>query len=578
MRKENFRREIVLYIMIAVLVFSLVGRAFYLQVVKGDYYNLLSQYRSIRIVEVPSMRGKILDKSGVVLAEDLPSYNVGITLEDVEDLDKELITLSSIISVSPDQMKERLDKADLPSYELVVVKNNITDAERVKIEENADALRGVSVTTSYRRYYPYKEIGAAFLGYVGPVAEEDLQNDDFYSINDVIGKQGLELQYEKYLRGTKGRKEVLIDSFGRVKEVLYEEPPIPGDNILLNVDIKVQTNLEKIVGDKSSVAIAMDPKTGGIIALVSHPSFDPNLFVQGISAKDYERLSQLSAFINRATQSRFPTGSTFKVLTLISALESDVITPNTTIDCGAYVTIGGRNFKDWIYPSAFGTQTPSVALANSSDVFFYKLGLMTTADTIKKYGDILKVSEKTGIDLPFEIEGIIPSPEWKEKAFSEQWYLGDTANMSIGQGYVSLTPIEVACLYQLIANNGVGLTPHFMQKIVSPDGSIITEYTPAVRVEYKFKHDYTLKTVKDGLEGLSNKYDMRVVRVNGVTVCSKTGSAEVGDKKESVHHWLVSFAPRDNSKVLGLLFFEYSTFPSSHSLAPLMRDLLKNFF
>jgi len=335
------------------------------------------------------MRGKILDKSGVVLAEDLPSYNVGITLEDVEDLDKELITLSSIISVSPDQMKERLDKADLPSYELVVVKNNITDAERVKIEENADALRGVSVTTSYRRYYPYKEIGAAFLGYVGPVAEEDLQNDDFYSINDVIGKQGLELQYEKYLRGTKGRKEVLIDSFGRVKEVLYEEPPIPGANILLNVDIKVQTNLEKIVGDKSSVAIAMDPKTGGIIALVSRPSFDPNLFVQGISAKDYERLSQLSAFINRATQSRFPTGSTFKVLTLISALESDVITPNTTIDCGAYLTIGGRNFKDWIYPSAFGTQTPSVALANSSDVFL-QAWTDDNSSTIKKYGDILR--------------------------------------------------------------------------------------------------------------------------------------------------------------------------------------------
>lgn len=578
MHKKIVSREIVLYVLIVVLVFLLIGRAFYLQVVKGDYYNLLSQYRSIRIVEVPSMRGKILDKNGVVLAEDLPSYNVGITLEDVKDLDKELMILSSIISVSPEKMKDKLNKSDLPSYEIVVVKNNITNEERVKIEENGDVLQGVSVVTSYRRHYPYKEVGAAFIGYVGPVGEDDLKNDDFYSINDVIGKQGLELQYEKYLRGKKGHKEVLIDSFGRVKEVLYEESPIPGDNILLNVDIAVQTNLEKIVGDKSSVAIAMDPKTGGIIALVSHPSFDPNLFIQGISTKDYEKLSQLNAFINRATQSRFPPGSTFKSLTLISALESDVINPNTTIDCGAYVTIGGRNFKDWIYPSAFGTQTPPVALANSSDVFFYKLGLMTTADTIKKYGDILKVSEKTGIDIPFEIEGIIPSPEWKENIFREQWYLGDTANMSIGQGYVSLTPIELACLYQLIANNGIGLTPHFMQKIISPDGSIVTEYKPTVRVEYKFKHDYTLKTVKDGLEGLSNKYDMRVLRVNDVTVCSKTGSAEVGDKEGSVHHWLVSFAPRENSSVLGLLFFEYSTFPSSHSLAPLMRDLLKNFF
>jgi len=251
--------------------------------------------------------------------------------------------------------------------------------------------------------------------------------------------------------------------------VIFEQPSIPGNDIYLTIDIKVQENLEKIVGDRTGVAIAIDPKTASIIAIVSHPTFDPNLLVKGISDKEYNDLLSKNAFINRAVQSRFPPGSTFKSLTLITALENNVITENTVINCGPYLTIGGRNFKDWIYPSAFGKQTASIALANSSDVFFYKLGLLTGVDRLSEMGKTLQISELTGIDLPFEVKGIIPSKEWKKEAFNEEWYLGDTANMSIGQGYVSLTPIEVASFYQLIANNGIGLVPHFISKVVSPN-------------------------------------------------------------------------------------------------------------
>ncbi|PMP82040.1 MAG: penicillin-binding protein 2 [Caldisericum exile] len=575
-RKETEFSQII-YALIFVLVFTLMGRAYYLQVVKGDYYNELSQYRSVRIIETQPMRGRILDKNGIVLAEDIPSYSVAVIMEDVKNPKHEFSILSSIIGMRTSDIEDKIKKANLPAYEYVILKKDISIKERIQIEESQDKLPGINVITSYKRYYPFKEVGAAFIGYVGPVTLDDIKTDSYYDINDVIGKQGLELQYEKYLRGIKGKKEVLVDAFGRVKSILYEEKPVPGNDIYLNIDINVQKDLENLVGDRNGVAIAMDPRTGGIIAMVSHPTFDPNLFVNGIGEKDYNLLLEKNAFINRAIQSRFPPGSTFKSLTLISALEKGVITKGTIIDCGPYVTIGGRNFKDWIYPSAFGRQTPSVALANSSDVFFYKLGLMTGVDTIKYYSDLLKVGDLTGIDVPFEISGIIPSPQWKKETVGEQWYLGDTANMSIGQGFVSLTPIEVASLYQIIANNGIGLTPHFLNKIVSSKGEVILEYKPQVRVNYKFKDD-TLTVVKDGLEGLSNKPDMRIMRVNGVTVCSKTGTAEVGDKEGSVHHWLVSFAPKDNSSVLGLLFFEYSKFHSSHALAPLMRDLLKNFF
>ena len=577
MNRKKLEFNFMLYLLIFVLFFTLFGRAYYLQVIKGDYYSELSQYRSVRILITQPMRGRILDRNGVVLAEDIPSYNVSVVMEDVKNPKEEFALLSSIIGMTVNEIEDKIKKANLPSFETVLIKRDISTKERIQIEEALDRLPGINVITSYKRFYPFKEIGACFIGYVGPVTMDDIKSDPYYDINDRIGKQGLELQYEKYLRGIKGKKEVLVDAFGRVKSVLYEEEPIPGDDIYLDIDINIQKNLENIIGDKTGVAIAMNPKTGGIIAMVSHPTFDPNLFVNGISEKDYNSLLEQNALINRAIQSRYPPGSTFKSLTLITALEKGIITKDTVIDCGAYVTIGGRNFKDWVYPRAFGKQTPSEALANSSDVFFYKLGLMTGADNIKNMGDLLKVPELTNVDLPFEIKGIIPSPQWKESVVGEQWYLGDTANMSIGQGFVSLTPLEVATFYQLIANNGVGLTPHFLSKIVSPKGEVILEYKPIVRVEYKFKPD-TLNTVKDGLEGLSNKPDMKIMRVNGVSVCSKTGSAEVGDKEGNVHHWLVSFAPREDSSVLGLLFFEYSKFPSSHSLAPLMRDLLKNFF
>lgn len=577
MTKQKFDKVYFLYFLILVFFLTISLRSYYLTVIQGNYYYELSTYRSVRIMETQPMRGRILDRNGVVLAEDIPSYSVAVIMDFVKDPEFEFNLLSKVINISKDQIKEKINKANLPYYEEVVIKRNISDKERVFIEENSESLPGIFVKTDFIRYYPFKEIGASFIGYVGPVTLDDLKTDNYYGVNDVIGKQGLELQYEKYLRGVKGKKEVIVDASGRITKVIFEQPPIPGNDIYLTIDIKVQENLEKIVGDRTGVAIAMDPKTASIIAMVSHPTFDPNLLVKGISDKEYNDLLSKNAFINRAVQSRFPPGSTFKSLTLITALENNVITENTVIDCGPYITIGGRNFKDWIYPSAFGKQNASTALANSSDVFFYKLGLLTGVDRLSEMGKTLQISELTGIDIPFEVKGIIPSKEWKKEAFNEEWYLGDTANMSIGQGYVSLTPIEVASFYQLIANNGVGLVPHFISKVVSPNSKVIFEYTPKIRVEYKFKEN-TLKVLKDGLEGVANKPSMSIIKINGMSVCAKTGTAEVGDKEGNVHHWLVSFAPKDDPSALGLLFFEYSKFPYSSSLAPLMRDLLKNFF
>jgi penicillin-binding protein 2 len=564
-----------LYAIILITISVLVARLAFIQIVQGNYYRELSTYRSIRIITEEPLRGRILDRNGVVLAENVPSYDLVVVPEDIKDKNRELNFISSITGIKTADIQTTIDKSGLPDYSDIIIKKDISKEEMIKIEEHTYEIPGVKVVLSSKRHYTFGEIGEAFLGFVGKVSETDLNTDEFYNQNDVIGKQGVELQYERDLRGEKGKKEALVDVFGREKKIIYEESSVMGNDVYLTIDINVQKNLEKIIGDKNGVAIAMDPTTGEILAMVSHPTFDPNLLVNGISQKAFEQILNEDAFLNRAIQSHYPPGSTFKPMTLISALASKTIDPKTTIYCGNSINIGGRIFKDWVYPSAFGYQNPVEGLANSSDVFFYRVGLMTGIDQIDKYATLFKLGDTTGIDLPFETNGLIPSSSWKLENIGENWYIGDTANTSIGQGYVLVTPIELITFYQAIANNGIQFTPHFLLKVISPQNKVIFEYNKTERLNLTLPQEI-LDTVKNGMEGLSNKPDMSIVRVNGISVCSKTGTAEVG--ANSVDHWLVSFAPKENPEILGLVFFENSKFPSSHSLAPFMRDLLKNFF
>jgi penicillin-binding protein 2 len=564
-----------LYAIILVTLLALFLRLTVVQITEGSYYKELSTYRSIRIITQEPLRGRILDRNGIVLAENIPSYNLTVVPEDLSDKNSELNFISSVIGIKTENIEKIIEKSGLPDYSDIIIKKDISKEEMIILEEHSYELPGIKVMLSSKRLYPFGEIGESFLGFISQVAESDLNDDKFYNPNDMIGKQGIELQYEKDLRGKKGRKEILVDAVGRVKKVIYEEPPIMGNDIYLTIDINIQKELEKIIGDRIGVAIAMDPKTGSIIAMVSHPAFDPNLFVYGISQQAFEEISKNGAFLNRAIQSHYPPGSTFKPLTLISSLASKTIDTKTIIYCGNSVNIGGRIFKDWIYPGAFGYQNPVEGLANSSDVFFYKIGVMTGIEEIAKYANSFKLAEKTGIDIPFEVDGLIPDPSWKLEKVKENWYVGDTANTSIGQGYILVTPIELITFYQAIANNGIEYTPHFLLKIVSPENEVLFEYNKEERFNLNLTEE-VWDTVKNGMEELSNKVDMRIMRVNDVSVCSKTGTAEVG--LNSVHHWLVSFAPKENPEIIGLLFFENSDFSSSHSLAPLMRDLLKNFF
>ncbi len=564
-----------LYVIVFLISFTLISRIFYLQIIKGKYYKNVYENKSIRILEIPTVRGKILDRNGVVLAEDVPSYYLVITKSYLKDPDKELSYVSKIIGMSVKDIKSKLDNSGIPSFDPVIIKRELTLKQVIAIKEHSFELPGVDISLRAKRIYPYKEIGENFLGFVGLVTKEDLEHDKFYSYNDYIGKQGIEKEYEQFLRGKKGKEEVQIDASGRIIKVISSIPPVPGDNIYLTIDIRLQKELEKIVGNRPGVSIAIDPDNGEILAMVSHPSFDPNKIINGISDKEYAKLSKQSAFFNRAVQGEYPSGSTFKPITLIAALMTHTITKDTIIYCRNSIRIGNVTFRDWIYPNAFGYQNPEEALANSSDVFFYTIGTKTGIDAIDKYAKAFGLGEKTGIDLPSESTGLLPSPEWKKKTMGTEWYIGDTANLSIGQGFLLVTPIQMATLYEGLAENGLEYVPHFLLKITDSSGNIIKSYGKKIRLKANIP-DNVMNVVKKGMEMLANRPEMRIMKIGGRTVYAKTGTAEVG--KNAVDHWLIAFSGKNKPDIVGLFFFDHSNFDSSHSLAPLMAKLFDTYY
>ena len=568
-------KTIVLYAIIIFTLFTLAARTFYLQVIRYNYYKELSQNKSIRIITIPTIRGRILDRNGNVLAEDAPSYELAVTPEYIKNFDSEISFVGKIIGMSAKDIKKRIETSGIPSFNKIIIKTGLTMEQVIKIKEHSFELPGISVELGTKRYYPQGEIGENFIGFVGMVTKEEIEKDSFYNYDDIIGKQGIEKEYEKFLRGKKGKEEVQVDASGRIIKVISEEKPLPGDDVYLTIDLSIQKELEKLVGNRKGAAIAINPNNGDILAMVSHPSFNPNDLINGISEKEYKKLSSEYAFFNRAVQGQYPSGSTFKPITLIAALTKGVITRNTVIYCKNSIRIGNVTFRDWIYPAAFGYQNAVQALANSSDVFFYTIGTKTGIAEIDKFAKAFGLGEKTGIDLPGESSGLLPTPQWKKEVLGEDWYIGDTANLSIGQGYLLVTPLQMAEVYAGIAENGTEYVPHLLLKIVSTSGKIIKSYDKKERLKVKIPENI-INTVKDGMEMLANRYDMKVMKVGERSVCAKTGTAEVG--KNAVDHWLIAFSTREKPQIVGLFFFDHSDFPSSHSLAPLMGKLFEAYF
>ena len=458
-----------------ILLFLLVARLVYLQVNQHEYYSTKSDEYRIHTQAVVPNRGLIYDRNGVLLAENRPSYTLTLVKENAGDIAANLELIESLISFTPDDAEKfhaRLKRRNVP-FSSVPLRFNLSEEEIANISVNQFLLPGISIEAQLTRHYPHGELLAHALGYVGSISEEDLKTLDMmnYRGSDQIGKLGVEKYYEDILHGTVGYETVEKNARGQIMKVLSRNDPVPGQDIVLNLDIKLQQAAEAALGDFRGGVIALDPDTGGVLAMVSKPSYDPNLFVSGISKTDYARLndSTETPLFNRAL-ARYSPGSTVKPFLGLAALDSGIRTREYQIsDPGLFHLEGDSHiYHDWTWwvnKSGHDLVNLEKAIYQSCDIYFFDLANDMSIDTMHEFMSRFGFGRNTSVDIPQASAGVLPSKQWKLEALGEPWYPGETLNSSIGQGFTEATPLQLATATMLIANKGKWRQPAMLKRL-----------------------------------------------------------------------------------------------------------------
>lgn len=569
-------RMVVAGLLVLVLLALIVSRYFSLQITEHDTYRTQSDRNRVQLQSVPPKRGLIYDRKGVLLAENRPSYSLTIVKERVEDLDETIVLLQTLLDIDEDHIKkfERQLQRRRP-YAAVPLKLKLTEEEIAVISVNRYRLPGVDVDAQLTRYYPQGEFFAHVLGYVGRInVEEQLRIDEVnYSGTNEIGKIGLEKYYETLLHGKVGYQNVETNARGRVLRVLERTDPEPGADITLYMDAHVQRVAHEALGDVRGAVVAMDPRTGGIIAMVSTPSFDANLFVGGISSRDYKVLRESPdlPLFNRALQGQYPPASTIKPIHGLAGLHYGLVTPQTEVrDPGWYqLPNDDRFYRDWTWQKYRRGHAHSVALeqaiVESCDTYFYALAYDMGIDRIHEFMGPFGLGSKTGIDNTNERSGLLPSREWKRRYKRLPWFPGETLNVGIGQGYMLVTPLQLAVATAAVATRGVRFKPKLMRRL--QDQEIPIEALPTIDIapEHWDTVIQAMKQVVHGARGTAN----RINRGAKYRMAGKTGSAQVVGmaqnekydveqvaKRRRDHGLFVGFAPVDNPQIVVAVIVE----------------------
>jgi len=555
---------------------------YFLQVLENERYSSISDKNRIQLKPEKPTRGLIFDRSGVLIADNKPSYNVTILKEEMDgNLDQIVAQVGEIIEISKrdlERFNKRLKRRRRP-YESVLLRSRLSVEEIAKLSVNYHRLPGVRVEADLIRVYPYGETLVHAMGYVGRINEKELKNVDErnYSATNYIGKLGIEKYYEQELHGTVGMRKVETNARGRVMRVLENIEPIPGKDIQLSIDLPLQQITEKLlVGEKASV-VAIDPQTGGILALVSTPGYDPNLFVTGISNKDYSALRESPdlPLFNRALRGGYPPGSTIKAISALAAIDSgSVPETHTVFDPGFYIIADDRykrKYRDW-KRGGHGTVGINLALAQSCDVWFYDAAHKTGVDNISYYMDMFGLGKVTSLDMPEAIPALLPTKSWKKRRYKQAWYPGDSLNLSIGQGYLVATPLQLATSAMLLANRGVWKQPKLLMgyRDVDEQGNVsLTQ--PDMQGRNPVPENIQLKNPKhwdvviDGMVAVvhgKRGTARKLGKESPYIMAGKTGTAQVvgikqGErydksklkKKFQDHALFIAFAPLDDPKI-----------------------------
>jgi penicillin-binding protein 2 len=588
----RYRTQLLLALVAVVFIF-LFGRLFFLQVVDGERYTYLSENNRIRLKKVPGTRGMVLDQRGQLLVDSRPSFDLLFVPEDAPDPENTLRQLARLLGRDQAELLKALQENKFrAAFEEIVLGKDIDWTSTVAVESHQLDLPGVTLRSRPRRSYIESGMAAHLLGYLSEIGPKQLkmQKANGYSMGDEIGQFGLERRWEEFLRGQSGGQQVEVDALGRRVRVLHEVEDVPGNNVLLTLDKDVQQTAFEALQGKEGAIVALDVSNGAVLAMASTPAFDPNVFARGVTAEEWRTLvnDRLHPLNNRAIHGQYPPGSTFKIVLSIAALEEGAVQPDTHLSCGGSMAFGNRVFRDW-KKEGHGSVDLHRGIVQSCDVYFYQVGQRLGVDKIAHYARALGLGEKTGIDLDDEKPGLIPDSEWKKKRYGQPWFPGETPSISIGQGYVTVTPLQMANLVATVANGGTLYRPWFVRKVESLDGTIIREYGPEVIHSIELK-ETTLENVRRALadvvnsgEGTGGAAKSQITQIAG-----KTGTAQVTEMRGKIvksedlsylsrdHAWFVSYAPAEKPEIAVAVIVEHGGHGGS-AAAPLAKKVIEKY-
>ncbi|MEW6682115.1 MAG: penicillin-binding protein 2 [Nitrospirota bacterium] len=569
----------------------LVLRAWYLQVVEGDTYRELAETNRVRVVSVLPQRGLIFDRHGRLLVNNTPGFTAYVVAEDAPSpLDPLIERLAGYLGLPEEDIRERIEGQRMARpFTPIPIKSHLTLKEVALIEAHRLDLPGVKIEVEAQRNYPLGTWASHLLGYVSEVSATQRSTTEFEGLplGMQVGQYGAELAYDAILRGQPGEKGVEVDALGHERRVVSHIRPAQGDDLYLTIDADVQRAAEDALEGKAGVVVALDPTTGDVIAMVSHPDFDPNVLSGALTTSRWAELiaDPGRPLNNRAIQGQYPPGSTFKIVVATAALERRIVTPRSETTCNGGKFFGNRVFRDW-KAGGHGIVDLHRALVESCDVYFYELGDRVGVDAIAEFARAFGLGEPTGIALPSEKKGLIPSTEWKLASRREPWYPGETLSVAIGQGYVSVTPLQLATMIGTVATGGARHPPRYVREIRHRDGTVVVPETiPAEHLTVSAK---TFAVLREALKGVVVEQHGTggAARSSITQIAGKTGTAQVASLAASSrkgrpahledHAWFVAFAPLDTPRIAVTVLVEHGGHGGS-AAAPIAKQVIETY-
>ncbi len=569
------RLALVSYVSVFFVVLLLVG-FWKLEVVQSDHFADLAEKNQIRSIPIIAPRGAMLDREGRVLVDSYPSFSILLLRDNLKDVQKNLPLIEEGLGIDKSDLEDQLDAArNEPKFEPIIIKPAATEADIAFVESHRADLPMLDLMMVQRRRYPHGEMLANTIGYVGEVSEQDIEKyPDRFRPGDIVGKAGLEKEYDQEIQGTDGMRRVVVNSVGKVMRTMDDINAIPGKPIQLTIDEDLQEVADADFANKEGALVAMDARTGEVLAMVSRPTFDPNDFAVRIPPKEWAALNSdpQTPLLNRAIQAQLAPGSVFKVVEAVAMLESKAIPANYTVYCpGSAVFYGHLYHCD----HAHGEVDLHKGIVASCDVYFYNVAKLLGIDRIGYYATSLGLGERTGIDLPGEEPGLIPSEAWDERVYHHKWYPGDTISVGIGQGPVTATPVQLARMIAAVASGGRLIPPHLLKD----DTNLKVGYFPI--------SDDTVQQITDALWGVVNEPDgttSETVKLQNVDFAGKTGTAQTESfalqarlgKHIKENGWFIGIAPRRNPEIVVAALVQGAGWGSA--VAPIVRDVVKAYY